>query len=267
MKKKILTALVAAGCVTNLAFAQDYQLFSYAGYTQVDQQGDNWDSWTLGADYYFDKKRSLGPLGEFEYINKTSHAFGHYSNFDGGDGFMVGGEAFIDQFVIGASFSQFDLDGTDEFDSKNLSLGYLINDNFLVKIDAFDPEEGDTSYMVSASYNHQISQTDYLGFTLGTDDETDYTSLSSRYFTSLGGGQYLTVYGVIEDDHDDNSWQIGADYHLTKMTSFGASIGDDSTYGLQARHFFTPNISLAFDYQSASDDDVDIYGLTLSTQF
>jgi len=254
----ILPLLLTASTVS----ANEYQTFASIDYFNVEDQSESFDAYSLSGQYFFNAKSTLGPLAEFEYINKTSNVFGRYTDIDGFDITSLGGEYFTNNFLFGAEFS-FD----DNNDLTNLSLGYLINDDFLIKIDATNPEHGDTVYQYSAKYNHQLDNNDYLGFEFTADDDFDNFSYSSTYFTKLQGQGYLKAGINYEDGQFDDFWSVDASYYFNKMTSVSVMLDEDKDYGFGVNHFFNENYSIGANYISANDNDTDVYRINFSARF
>ncbi len=252
MKLKLAAAAVV---LSSTVSAQDYQWFSDLTLIQNDTAGISTDAFSLFGQYYFDNKTALGPYSEFEYINKTSNVFAHYLNVESGDFYesTIGGEAFLGNVLLGASFS--DSKGDDS--SNSLSFGYLFNDDFLVRVDRHDGDNMDAYYIISADYNHQLNDTDYVGFSVAIDDETDYLSLSSKYFTHLGNDRYLTLQASYEDFDFDDAWALGASYYFSKATSVSAMFGSEDTVDLGVQHFFNPNVALHFNYTESEFETID----------
>ena len=71
LSRAILISL--ATCTTHLAVANDYQSFTSINYNSTSTGAVDNDSYGIGSTYYFDKKSSLGPLNEFDYINTVSN--------------------------------------------------------------------------------------------------------------------------------------------------------------------------------------------------
>ncbi|MBD3652792.1 putative porin [Kangiella sp.] len=264
MKLKLVTTAVLLSSAISVS-AEEYTVLSDISWSNVDEAGSSYDVLGLEGTYYFDKKESLGPYNEFEYINKVSNINANYRNIDTGDDYYYGvaGELFTGNFLIGAGYS----DNKADADATSFSLGYLFSDDFLVRVDAVDTDGADTVYNVSAAYNHQINATDYIGFTLVTDDEADNISLSSKYFTHLGDDRYLTASVKLADKDGDNTWAVGSSYYFTKATSVFASLAKDEVYEIGAQHFFNTNVALFASYTSADDADTDAYTIGLKAQF
>jgi len=266
VKLKLITAAVLLSSAVSVS-AEEYQWFSNLELSQTDVNGQSVDAIALSGRYFFDKKQALGPYNEFEYINKVSNISAGYTNVETGDYYLanVEGELFVNNVLLGVGFSD------DKFGNNptQFSLGYLFSDDLLVCVDATDPEDGDTIYEISAAYNHQINATDYLGFTLATDDNTDVVTLSSKYFAHLNGDNYFSANFTYIDTDFDNTWSVGSSYYFSKATSVFATLAEDNFYEVGARHFFDENIALygSFASQDESGIDTETYTIGLSAQF
>lgn len=280
MNLKVLLPLVLSSSV---AFAEDYHSISDFDYTRSDfgtlvfagqRFTTEQDLYTLSSTWYFDSKETLGPLNEFEYINKTSNIFGAWSQFDGSGSHAhqatIGGEYFAGNFLLGGSYTG--LDGPDGFTG---TLGYLFSDAFLISAEALKTEGLDTHYLFNARYNHQLSGTNYIGFNFSTDDEFDVKTISSRYFTRLSGESYLAAeisYTLFPNNIED-LWTFEGDYYLNRRTSLGLGVAKDDTYSFDFTHFFTENVALKLSYATRDLDaqfiegDFKSYSLGLTVQF
>lgn len=265
MKIKLITAAVLLSSAVS-AQAEEYTILSDVNWSKVEIGGSTYHAAGLSGTYFFDNKEALGPYNEFEYINKVSNVNANYLNVESGDYYSYGvaGELFTGNFLVGAGYS----DNKADVDATSFSLGYLFNDDFLVRVDAVDTDGADTVYNISAAYNHQINDTDYIGFTLATDDNTDYVTLSSKYFTHLGDDRYLTANVSFTDFDGDNTWSVGSSYYFTKATSVFATLAEDDLYEIGAQHFFNENIAVYAEF--ASQDDIietETYTIGLKAQF
>ena len=242
--------------------AEEYQLFTELRASHFDYSSDN--IWSVNGTYFFDKKQTLGPLDQFEYINKVTNAGATFSRFDDENFWSVGGEYFADNnLVFSARFTE-----NAGFHATSVGIGYLISKDFIVRAQAAKPEEGDTSYLFSASYNHQLQGNDYIGFTAQTDDEFDQYGISSKYFASLGDGRFLAVGVSLEENFDRSTWAASADYYFSKMTSAGVYYDKADNYSLNAKHFFNQNWALQASFGSNTDtSDAKVYSLVVNGQF
>ncbi|WP_105190835.1 putative porin [Pseudoalteromonas sp. T1lg48] len=263
---KHLSIALASALFSSFAFAQSYQSISTLEYADYDS---NFDELLLNSKYYFDSKEVLGPLDQFEYINKATNVYGTVIDNDVFGSYSAGGEYFFDSFMIGASYGYFDYDNGGDSDSNSLSVGYLVNDDLLFKVDRVDYEHLDAIYFFSGQYNHALNATDYIGFTAKFDDEFDYREVSAKYFKDLQHGNYLTVHAsFIDFEAGDSYWQLGSSYYFSKATSAFVQFDEEDNYGFGAKHFFTTNFAVEAGYFNNWDDsDADTYYLKATAQF
>ncbi|GAB3028435.1 putative porin [Bowmanella dokdonensis] len=274
MKK--LTVLASMLLCSTLASAQSYQSFTQLYVQKIDSDYQDTELWSVGSQYYFSPKQTLGPLAEFDYINSKSNVKAGYADNDYYDSWNVGGELFYGNLLLGAQYYKSDYD-QGSADTKSFSVGYLLSPNLLVKLQAVAPERSDTHYSVTASYTHQLQGKDYLGFTATLDEDLDAPGFSSRYFTHLGDERYLGVgfsYQKIElstadlEYSDEDYWSATLDYYFSQTSSVGVSCGDDNSFSLAGKHYFTENLAMSVNYSGATDDsDYKTYGLSLIGQF
>ncbi|MCX2782860.1 putative porin [Microbulbifer thermotolerans] len=247
--------------------AEEYTSISEANYSEAEKSFGDVDQFDIGTTYYFAPKETLGPLKEFEYINKTSNLFAGYSYFeydgDDEDTLAVGGEYFASNgFVVGGSAADFG-----DNDLYTASVGYLFSPNFLLSLESVKWEDRDADYFVNASYNHQLSGNDYIGFSFSTDDNFDSRTLSSKFFKELGGETWFTANAsyTANDDFED-IWLVGTEYYFSKATSIFANYNKEETLGLGVSHFFNRNIAGNIAYTTNSDTDVDTFLLGVTVQ-
>ena len=230
----------------------------------------------LAFQHYFADQTSLGALDEFGYIDVDSSFYGGLSRstYDLYDGELttttriLGGEYIQNNLVLGVSNLNvvFGYDGESESNSATqLSLGYLINDNLVIKANYWDRGEG---LDISAQYSHQLTGNDYIGFTLESNDSLDYLALSSTYFKDLGKDQYLRLNVNAEDilDFEVESLNLSADYYFTAKTSVSIALSgytEDWT-AIAAKHYFNQNVAF---YAELANDDEDSVTIGLSGHF
>lgn len=271
------TLLLISGLVT----ADEYQSITNSSYSSPTSS----ESFRLNSRYYFDKKSTLGPLDQFDYINKTSNiyaSYDHYSykharrfnlNYPNGksESLSMGGEAFVNNFVIGGSYNYSEGENSIGYQANSklgsLTLGYLLNDNLIVKAVASHREGQDTSYQFLSSYSLQINDTDYLGVSISTDEELDNTSVSSKYFTKLGANNYLAVRLSFLDSYYDDLWTVGGSYYFNRKTSVSVDYSNNDDYYLGVNYFLNKNVALNINYNSNTDfSDLDGYSLGITVQ-
>jgi len=254
--------------------AQDYQSISGISYSKTDFGLKNSNVYSLSSIYYFDPKTALGPVDQFSYINKISNVSGSYSQIENlyndkdSKVIGIGGEFFVDRFVIGGSYNKFDTPFVDD-DTSLVSLGYLVNEDLLIKVTAFNPEEGDTQYSYLAKYNHQINKTDYLGLALTSDEDFDNSSITATYFTQLTGGKYFkSEMSYSDNENYGDNWRVKGQYYFNDYTSAYLQQQKGNYQELGIKHFIDENIALSAGYQrnTKNSDDIETYTLSISLQ-
>ena len=296
-----LAFLMPAILSVNSVEAETYQSFSSINYDKSEIEWTQSDVISLGTQYYFDKRESLGPFNEFAYINTISNVSVYYTatNFDNrlngtedetfgakieAESYSIRGDWFIGDFLVGASYSFLHFEQTpcsaqcnDDLNGYGMSLGYLVSDDFLIKVHASKAEDSDTFYSFDANYNMQLSNSDYIGFGYNTDEEINFHKVSAKYFMALSSDSYLAVggdYTVNDFDIDDrvkmeDTWNTNIGYYFNQYSSLSAFYNSFDGYGVGVNHFFNKNYSLSFNYRtnSKAESDFDSYGATFTAQF
>lgn len=251
--------------LSSTSFAQDYQTFTRLSAYKTERSHSDVDGAWLSAQYFFKARTALGPLDQFEYINKISNVGGSVNDRPGKDYFYnLGGQAFIGNVLVGAGYSNNRFDRERE----SLQVGYLFNDDFLVNVSASKVGSDDTTYHLSSRYNIQINETDYLGVSISTDDNFEYKSISSTYFSKVGDNKYLTARVDYGDYDSYKHWILYSSFYFTEKTSVNASYGKGKSYSLGVKHFFNNNFAIGAGYYSnTNDSDYKSYSVNFSTQF
>ena len=254
-----MALLVSAG-----AAAEQYTTFASLQADHARANGDSETNWEINGRYFFNAIDTVGPLDQFRYILAETNVHAAFSREYDMDAWHVGGEYYAENgLLVSATHQRFD-----DFDMSSIGIGYLINRDFLVKVTAFKPEEGDTTFMFNAQYNVQLQGNDYIGFAAMADDEFDYYSVSTKYFRSLGEDRYLVAEAEVGDDGDDTFWSVGGSYYFSKLTSVGVSYTDDDAYELNAKHFVSKNWAIEAGFSSNTDDSaLKVYSLAVIGQF
>ncbi|WP_157953858.1 putative porin [Microbulbifer sp. A4B17] len=243
MKKYGLVFLFVLS-VASGADAEEYNSITNFGYSDLDFSEGDRDELFAETTYYFSAKSSLGPLREFEFINKSSSLSAAYfhstTGFYNSDDFALGGEYFSKTgFVIGGNLTTF---GRDNFNT--FSLGYLFTPNFLMK---FYNTEG-TTY-AKMRYNYQLNGSDYVGFDVSTDIVFDWQIFSSKYFSKVGDDKYMSLeFNYLNDNEWDDYWRAAANYYFTKNSSLGIDYDENSDYRVGFSHFFNQNVAIEASY-------------------
>ncbi|MBQ4834638.1 putative porin [Pseudoalteromonas sp. MMG010] len=262
MKK--LAVIISSILLSSTAAAADsYNSISNLSY----KDSDNNDTVAVDSIYYLAPKKTLGPLDQFEYINKQTNVYGSYADDDASDITAVGGEYFFNQFVIGAEYENLDFGSHAE--QYKLTGGYFFNPNLLAKVTLVENKDGDDYALFDLAYNHMLNSTDYIGVTLTADDDFDYRSVAAKYFIDLQQGNYLTVEGTFDSlDNSEDQWDVETNYYFSKATSVFANYNKQDTYSFGAQHFINKNIGLKVGYENNADDsDNDAYFANMRFQF
>ena len=253
--------------VSAIASAEQYNSFTDADYTSADYGNFDVDTLRVQSQYYFGALNTLGPRKEFNYILPVSNIYGGFSYIDAEgndtDTLNIGGEYYTGQWKLFGELEDNDL-------STNYSagVGFLFTPNFLAEVEAVKPEDQDTVLFARAKYNHQLSGTDYIGFTAEVDDEFDHREVSSKYFTALSGGQYLTAGVTLTDNAgEDFYWGGEVEFYFNENTSIGGGYAENDSYFVDATHFFNRNVAAKVGYASNRDiDDLDMFRIGVTVQ-
>jgi hypothetical protein len=262
MKK--LAVIISSILISGTAAAADsYQSVSNLTY----KDSDNNNTVAIDSIYYLSPRATLGPYDQFSYINKQSNVYGGYADDDFSDLTSIGGEYFINQFVIGAQYNNYDSGNHNE--TYSLSGGYFFNPNTLAKVRLVENKDGDDFALFDLAYNHMLNSTDYVGVTLTSDDDFDYRAVAAKYFIDLQQGNFLTLEGKYESiDNAENQWVAETNYYFSKATSVFANYNKQDTYSFGAQHFINKNIGLKVGYENNADDsDNDAYFANMRFQF
>lgn len=258
------------------AAAEDYQLFTNASAFHSEQAGRNEMQYGASAQYFFERRSALGPYDQFEYINTINNVAGSALHYDDTLSAALSGEYFVGELAFSAAVQALDGDHV----ASNVSAGYLLSDDFIVRAHANHIEGGDTNYSVSSSYNMQLNRSDYLGATVSLRDDLESGGINVKYFNALNNGHYVGVgasYSTYVSEfrsynRRSNSWNTNAAYYISKATGFSLGWDDDEMLSLGARHFFTPSVALAVNVYHREGEagytspDYTAYALTFSWQ-
>ena len=247
--------------------AEQYNSFTDVDYTAADYGSVDVDTLSFQSQYYFGALETLGPRKEFNYILPVSNIYGGFDYIDANgndeDALTLGGEYYTGQWKLFGELN--DVDSNSVYSA---GAGFLFTPNLLAEVEAVKPEDQDTVLFVRGKYNHQLSGTDYIGFTAEVDDDFDYRSVSTKYFTALSGGQYLTAQlGLVDTDNSDLYWEGEVEFYFNENTSIGGGYSEDETYFLDATHFFNRNVAGKVAYGSNRDfDDLDVFSIGVTVQ-
>ncbi|WP_226703391.1 putative porin [Microbulbifer elongatus] len=247
--------------------AEQYNSFTDVDYTSADYGNFDVDTLGFNSQYYFGALNTLGPRKEFNYILPVSNIYGgfEYVDYDGGDSDNVnlGGEYYTGQWKLFGGLSDSDSDTL-----YRAGAGFLFTPNLLAEAEVRDSDNSDTTLLIRGKYNHQLTGTDYIGFTAEVDDDFDYRSVSTKYFTALSGGQYLTAQlSLIDTDFSDLYWQGELEFYFNENTSIGGGYAENESYFLDATHFFNRNVAGKIGYASNRDlSELDVFSIGVTVQ-
>jgi len=232
--------------ITAPAYGQEYQ--SITSFDYIDHEIGDFSTEITSANsvFFLEKKRTLGPLDEFDFINTTSFVYAALVDSDADTAVGVGGTFFAGNFKFGAT-------AVDEQGVDQLTFGYLFNDNFIVNLHANRDSDDDTALSLSSQYKISLSDENYVGLTFKVDEDFDFPSVGAKYFTSLGGDTYLTAGVDYIDTPVSDFYAVNVGYFFTKGTSLKVRYDDDETTGIRFKHFFNENFALAIDYQESDE--------------
>ncbi|MBB1371774.1 putative porin [Pseudoalteromonas sp. SR45-4] len=261
----IISSILLSSAATTAMAADSYQSISNLGFKHETSSNNN----TVAVDsiYYLSPKKTLGPYDQFEYINKQSNVYGSYADDDSSDVTSVGGEYFINNFVVGASYSNLDTGSHNEL--YKLSGGFFFNPNLLAKVTLVEDKDGDNYALFDLAYNHMLNSTDYIGVTVTADDDFDYRAVAAKYFIDLQQGNFLTFEGKYESiDDKENQWVAETNYYFSKATSVFANYNKQDAYSFGAQHFINENVGIKVGYGNNADDSGnDAYFANMRFQF
>lgn len=248
--------------------AEQYNSFIDADYENRDYRGSDVDILNVQSQYYFGALNTLGPRKEFSYILPVSNIYGGVASIDAGqfedEAVTLGGEYYTGQWKVFGEFN--DVFSTNVYSA---GAGFLFSPDLLAEVEAEKVEDEDTVLYVRGKYNHQLTGTDYIGFTAEIDDGFDYRSISSKYFTALSGGQYLTAeLGITDTDGADFYWNGEVEFFFNENTSVGVAYDElVEDYEVNATHFFNRNVAAKVAYGSNRDfDDLDMFRIGVTVQ-
>ncbi|WP_444920524.1 putative porin [Microbulbifer sp. CnH-101-G] len=227
---------------------------------------------SVGTTYFFGGKETLGPLKEFEYINKISNISAQFSRHEIRDDYWrddhhqnslsTKGEYFLENGVVLSA-------GIEDKKYANIydqSIGYFFTPNVLVKLNYsntdfkyFDEEE---EFSLTAQYSHQLSDAGYIGFTMNVGEEADDHTLSSKYFVDFGNDKYLSVEASYYHGNGrvwGDASELSAEFYFNKETSVNIAYDENHRYKLGFSHFFNRNIAFDVVYLAAATNKYNGY--------
>jgi len=254
-------SLLALCCAAtaNAEQSTSKQWFNSVSYSKYNSNDFSTDSYSLSTRYYFEEQQSSGVWDDYGYLDTDSNIGLNYFNSDGYNGKSIFGEGFY-----GNAFATLSLPDIGDADNYSLGLGYLFADSLKVSVTVSDYKDSDTNYLFKAQYNHQINDTDYIGFTAKTDDEVEYWELSSRYFAHLYDESYIAIDTFYYDDSVGSIFYVLANYYFNKNIAVGIG-SNDSDLIIEGKYFI--NDSYYFTASYTDNNNYDQYNIRFVSQF
>lgn len=282
-KNKILSLFALCIAIPSMVNADEYQWFNEINYAkiEVDEFNFNRSVYSFGTQYYFTPQKTLGPMDQFSFIQKSDKLGFNYADTESSNIFALSGELYSGNFHFAASYQKEDIQ-SDHYDGENkdtrLTFGYLFSDNLLLDLNlgksSFDNNNDsrvsntNNSVSLSLKHNYQLNGKDYIGSQLSIFED-DAFSLSNKYFKQLNNGKYLVLTSqILSRKSIDNLYSLGVDYYTNLTTSFGASISNQNTYTVRAQHYFNHNTAISFKiFKNDEDAKVDIINISLNSNW
>ena len=258
MKKlAIASALFSVVAMTGTAHAYQAEVGASAGLIDPDN-GSSSGSFGVDGTYYFNPVQTRNaPLAEAAFLDRASNVNAHYAYNEVGDdevnNYGVGAEYFVpnSDFYLSGNVGRQDVkfnNGAD-FDTTLYSaeVGYL-------------PAPG---FLVAAGLK---------GYDNDHDDGVDPT-IRAKYVTQLSNGKDINLEaGASFGDLDE--YNLAADYFIDKSFSVGADyysndLNDVNEFGVNARKFFTPQVSLEgrVGFGEVGNNDYNKFGVAANYRF
>lgn len=191
----------------------------------------------VSSSYYFAPQSSSGTLDDWGYIDTDSSVAVGYKHHDGNNLSHIGGEFFLNQFIVSGSYRD-----SSSSHQHQIGLGYLVNDNLKLMVHR---ESGESSY--SAQYQHDLAAGDYLGFHVTLSDR--HESVGARYFTNVNGSDHFTLNITYNHNDFDSDVSAVAKYYVGQQYAFGAGVADGKAV-LTGNYFFSDEYYLTFNYSN-----------------
>lgn len=260
MKKiAIASTLLSALAIAGTANAYQAEVGASASYVDPDNGGSGSDFGVNGTYYFNPVQTRNSPHAEAAFLDRASNVNAHATFADRGDTddntYGAGFELFVpnSDFYVGAGVDhnqqKWERNGfKSKFDTTyyNAEVGYL-------------PAPG---LLIAAGLK---------GYDNDNDDGVDPT-IRAKYVTQMGGRDINLEAGASFGDLDE--YNFAADYYIDKTLSIGADyykndLNDVSEFGITARKFFTPQVSLEgrVGFGDQFDNDYNTFGVAGKYRF
>ncbi|WP_371971121.1 putative porin [Acinetobacter sp. AL9] len=261
MKKlAIASALLSALAITGTANAYQAEIGASAAYVDPDN-GSSGNAFGVDGTYYFNPVQTRNaPLAEAAYLDRASN-IGAYATFADRDN--------IDSNTYGASVEVF-VPNSDFYVGAGVA-----QHEFEEKIGAVKFKDDLTTYHAEVGYLPApglLIAAGLKGYDDDHDDGVDPT-LRAKYVTTLSNGKDINLEaGAAFGDLDE--YNLAADYYIDKTLSIGVDyydndLRDSNEFGINARKFFTPQVSLEgrVGFGEAGNADYNSFGIAAKYRF
>lgn len=267
MKLVLFTAMVTASSfsIAPMAWCEDYRTDITGNYSEFDYDfysGDNYSTNVNWKQYFSSVDTANLPLAEAAFLRKAS------------------------SFSLSLVKNDFENDySSQESDVRSASISYFVpNSIFFVGAgitqnkysyeyrydNQSEPTKGTSDW--ASRWNATLGVAPVDGLQIWSDffehvDVSDHWNLHAKYVKPLADQRAFGVeVNYFENrEVDSNAVQVSADYYFTHRFSLGAGVsqywddapdeGDDTSYSLHARHFFTENTSVQISYADSDYSD------------
>ncbi len=258
MKKlAIASALLSTLAITGTANAYQAEVGASAGMIDPDH-GSTAGTYGVDGTFYFKPVQTRNaPLAEAAYLDRASNVNAQYQYSKVDDAkihnYGVGVEYFVpnSDFYLSGNVGRQDVKvkhyGKDDTTLYSAEVGYMPAPGFLVAVGA-------------------------KGYDNDRKDGVDPT-IRAKYVTTLSNGKDINLeagaafgdldeYNLAADYYIDKSFSVGADYYSNDLT-------DNQEFGINARKFFTPQVSLEgrLGFGDVGNNDYTSFGLAGKYRF
>ncbi|MCG2607905.1 putative porin [Acinetobacter sp. SM34] len=262
MKKlAIASALLSALAITGTANAYQAEVGAAAAYIDPDN-GSSGSAFGVDGTYYFNPVQTRNaPLAEAAFLDRASNVNAHATFADRGD---------LDNNTYGVGAEVF-VPNSDFYLSGNISKNEAERFNILGQKYDFDT----TYYSAEVGYLPApglLIAAGVKGYDNDNDDGVDPT-VRAKYVTTLSNGKDINLeagaafgdldeYNLAADYFIDKTLSVGADYHNNDLT-------DQSEFGINARKFFTEQVSLEgrVGFGEVGNNDYNSFGVAAKYRF
>ena len=258
MKKiAIFAAMLSAVALTGTAHAYQAEIGGSAGFIDP-EHGSPSGSFGVNGQYYFNGQVQTrnAPLAEAAFLDRASNINGHYQYDEIGNSeehtYGVGAEYFVpnSDFYLNGEIGRRDIEvhrGSNDTTLYSAEVGYLPAPGLLLAVGV-------------------------KGYDNDATDGADPT-VRAKYVTALSNGKDINLEASAAFG-DLDEFKIAGDYFLDKTFSVGADyysndISDTSEFGVNARKFFTPQMSLEgrIGFGDLGNNDYNKFGVEAKYRF